>query len=137
MDYAKQIALERILAKQMLKMHPSEALGCAWEYFYAAPFKWRGRSCLLNLKTEMFTCTDLINFGYPRGTILHFTKENTIYGKSMDVDENENPYGERPIFYIGNFEINNHDFELSYEDLKKGKINFIPKKRAAFDISDY
>jgi hypothetical protein len=128
--YAKHIALERVLAKQMLKMHPSEANGCAWEYFNSAPFKWYGHSSKINKKTEIFVSTDLINFGYPRGTILHFTKDNTIYGTSTDFDENENIYGEKPIFYTGYFEINNHDFELSFDALEIGEIQFVPKKEA-------
>ena len=127
--YKKADTLERILAKKMLEMTPLEAEMCAWEYFYEAPFKWYGLSSCLNIKTEVFTCCKIINFGYPCGTILHFTKENTIYGKSTDVDELGNCYGEQPIFYIGHFKINNHDFELSYDDLKKGEIKFIPKKR--------
>jgi hypothetical protein len=132
MDYAKQVALERVLAKQMLKMHPSEALDCALDYYYSAPFKWHGHSSKINKKTEIFVCDNLINFGYPPNTILHFTNENTIYGSSTDKDENGITYGEEPIYYFGNFEIDNHDFELSFDELKNGKIQFVPKKEAAF-----
>ena len=130
MDYIKEIALERVLAKQMLKMHPSEATECAWEYFQAAPFKWYGDSSKLNIKTEVFKCCTLINFGYPLGTILHFTKANTIYGTSNDVDGNGIKYGEQPIFYTGHFDINNQDFELSFDALEIGEIQFVPKKKA-------
>ena len=34
---------------------------------------------------------------------------------------------------MGYFEIENHDFELSFDALQIGKIQFVPKKEAAFD----
>ena len=80
---------------------------------------WEGNSKLLNIKTEIFTCTDLINFGYLPKTILHFTHDDKIYGTSE-------LYGTDPIFYDGVFDINLHDFTLSQLWLKQGKIKFEP-----------
>jgi hypothetical protein len=128
MDITQHMALKYTLSKKMLTMDTAEAIKYAWNYFYRAPFKWYGHSSKLNIKTEVFTCSELFNFGYPSGTILHFTQENTIYGKSTDINENGKPYGNNPIYYWGNFEINNYDFELSFDALKIGEIQFIPKK---------
>jgi hypothetical protein len=132
-DYEKRaIALEHLLAKKMLSMDRREAIDVAWEYYFSAPFTWYGHSSKLNIKTELEILHDDIN-GFTEGTILHYTHNRDIYGTSTDLDEFGIPYGEQPIFYMGCFEINNHDFELSFEALEIGEIQFIPKKEAAFN----
>jgi len=128
----KEIALERILSRKMLEMPPPDAIKLAWEYFNISPFCWYGNSSKLNIKTEIFTCCEWINFGYEIGTILHFTQENTIYGTSTDLDTNGRPYGKKPIFYVGFFKIVRCDFELSFDALEIGEIQFIPKKEMQF-----
>ena len=132
--YEKKVCvLERLLAEQMLKIHPNDAIGIAWEYHSSVPFKWYGDSSKLNIYTEIEICCDGDRSGYPEGTILHYTHDRQIYGTSKDLDKDGKPYGEHPMFYMGNFEIENHDFELSFDALQNGKIQFVPKKEAAFD----
>jgi hypothetical protein len=131
----KKNALEDILSKLMLKMHKNEAIDYAWDYFYKAPYTWKGHSSKLNIKTTLeiyykILPTDTL---YEEGTILHYTHTGSIYGTSTDKDENGIPYGEQPIFYYGSFEIDNYNFELCFDTLTKGRIEFVPKKEAAFN----
>jgi len=112
--------METILAKALLELDKSKAEELAWEYFKLYPTKWRGNSKQLNKKTELFTCCSLINFGYPPGTILHFTQEDIIHGTS-------DMFGNEPVFYESTFDITREKFTLSYYQLKQGKIRFEPK----------
>jgi hypothetical protein len=132
----KAIALERLLTELMLNMHPDDAIGIAWEYHNTHPFKWYGDSSKLNIYTELENCYDGDGSGYPEGTILHYTHDRQIYGTSKDLDPSGKPYGEQPMFYMGYFEIDNHDFELSFLALQFGKIQFVPKKEAGFEYNN-
>lgn len=123
----KVIAGERILSELMLKMDKQEANAVAWEYFYKCPYTWNGNSAKLNIKTSP-------QFHEENGKtiVIHYTSKGELYCKSTDKDEHGNDVGEQPIFYYGRFEIDNHYFELSYERLKDGFIEFEPKKEASF-----
>jgi len=132
MNYEQVVPMERILAKKMLAMHPSEAIDAAWAYFYYEPFTWHGDSRRLNIKTELEILHEDIN-GFVADTVVHRRHDGTIYCTSTDLDEYGIPYGEDPLFYIGDFEINNHDFELNFDALEIGEIQFIPKKEAAYN----
>ena len=123
--------LEQMMAREMLKMHPNDALACAWEYFDAEPFTWYGCSDKLNLRTTIEYCDSDNWFGYPEGTVLHFTHIGEVYGTSETTNENGELFGIDPIVYYDHFLIDNHDFELSFEDLERGKILFIPKMQAS------
>jgi hypothetical protein len=127
--------LERLLATEMMKMHPNEAIGYAWEYFNSCPFTWYGHSSYLNQRTMIQICGDE-TIGYPIGTVLHLTHDGDIYGTSESIDENGNIFGENPIFYYGHFEIDNHKFNLLFEELKNGKILFVPKPEASVIYQD-
>jgi hypothetical protein len=116
--------LESILAKKLLTMTKKDAENIAWEYFYNAPVCWSGHSSILNKRTIIHVCG--INESYPEGTILHYTQSYTFYGKSTDKDEFGRELGEEPIFYYGEFYIDDN-FQLSFEELKNEKIKFIPK----------
>jgi hypothetical protein len=113
---------EKLLANALLDLNTYKANDIAWEYYIHSnfPMTWIGNSKRLNIKTELFTCCTLIDFGYPQGTILHFTHDNKIYGTSE-------LYGTEPVFYDGEFKLNLHDFTLSITELKQGKIRFEPK----------
>jgi hypothetical protein len=125
--------LESKLANEMLKMSKLDAIRNAWEYFNVEPHTWYGHSSTLNKKTIVHMCFDEDGLGYSEGTILHMTENYDIYGTSEFRQENGDKFGSNPIFYYGNFPINTHDFELSFEDLTHGKIIFKPKKEAAFN----
>jgi hypothetical protein len=125
------IVLERLLARAMLQMHPNEATGYAWQYLYDNPFTWYGNSDNLNKRTTVQVCESENWFGYPEGTILHLTHTGEVYGTSESIQENGDLFGEEPIFYYADFEIDNHDFELSFDQLREGKILFVPKIEAS------
>jgi hypothetical protein len=113
--------VEPLLAKALLELDNVKAENIAWEYFDKYPSTWEGNSKYLNKKTEIFICGDLINFGYLPGTILHFRHDDTIHGTSE-------MFGNEPVFYNYVFNINKINFQLSYNELKQGKIKFEPKK---------
>ena len=125
--------LESKLANVMLKMSKLDAIRYAWEYFNIEPYTWYGHSSKLNKKTIIHLCFHEDGLGYSEGTILHMTENYDVYGTSEYRQENGDTFGSKPIFYYGNFKIDNHDFELSIEDLNHGKIIFKPKKEVAFD----
>ena len=125
------IILERLLARAMLNMSPMERDGYAWQYLYANPFIWHGNSSCLNLRTTIQICQAKNWYGYPEGTILHLTHNGSVYGTSETIQDNGDLIGEEPIFYNADFEIDNHNFELSYDELQEGRIRFIPKKEAS------
>ena len=127
----RAIVLERLLAREMLKMTPHEAHGYAWHYFYAQPFTWYGNSSYLNLCTNIEICQANNWYGYPEGTILHLTHNGAIYGTSESRKENGDLFGAKPIFYNADFEIDNQDFELSYDQLHEGRIRFTPRIEAS------
>ena len=145
----KVISGERILSELMLKMNKSDAIGFAWEYFYMSPYTWKGNSSNLNIKTITETCQE-----NGKAIVLHYTHALTkrevinrdatnrevtnrdainpikgeLYCKSTDKDEFGNEVGEEPIFYYGRFDIDKNNFELSFDRLKEGFIEFEPKK---------
>jgi len=122
-----------IISNLFLKMYPNDAIRFAWDYFYKAPYRWNGHSSKLNLKTRLGIYYEEDGNEYPEGTILHYTDEDTIYGTSTDKDKDGIELGEQPIFYYGSFEIDNFNFELCFDTLKEGRIEFIPRKDASFD----
>ena len=128
--------LIRLLAHQMLKMSPEEAIAIAWEYFNAEPFTWRGNSFHLNRRTTVVTCLADNEFGYPEGTILHFTHTGKFYGTNDTINDDGELLGSEPVFYRGNFEIDNFNFELSFKDLEHGVILFTPRFEASADYYD-
>ena len=121
---------ETTLAIKMLSMHPNDALGEAWEYLYKNPWKWSGDSRLLNIKSTIDNYNDIYEYtndkGLVNGELVHFNHEMEILGTIKDL-------GHYPIYYHGSFEIENHDFELCFEELKNHKIVFKPKKECAPD----
>jgi hypothetical protein len=127
----RAIVLERLLANEMLKMHPSDALGCAWEYFYAEPFTWYGYSEKLNQRTIVEYCYYDNHFGYPAGTVLHLTHNGEVYGTSETIQENGELFGTNPMFYYDHFPIDTQNFDLSFDQLREGKIRFVPKIEAS------
>ena len=68
---------------------------------------------------------ELANEGLVNGDPVHFNQQLDILGTIKDL-------GYYPIFYYGSFEIDNHDFELCFEELKNHKIVFKPKKECAY-----
>jgi hypothetical protein len=123
---------ERILSKLMLKMDKRIAINVAWEYFNQSPYMWKGHSSKLNIKTTVRTY-DEEDGQYPVGTILHYIQDGkTVYCKSTDINELGIEVGEQPIFYYGSFEIDNHNFELCFDRLKEGVIEFKPKQEASY-----
>ena len=125
---------EEILASKMLTMHPSEAIDAAWYYFQKRPWRWTGDSLLLNITSTIGNYDDiyeypnekeLANEGLVNGDPVHFNQQLDILGTIKDL-------GHYPIFYYGSFEIDNHDFELCFEELKNHKIVFKPKKECAY-----
>jgi len=125
---------EEILASKMLTMHPSEAIDAAWYYFQKRPWRWTGDSLLLNITSTIGNYDDiyeypnekeLANEGLVNGDPVHFNQQLDILGTIKDL-------GYYPIFYYGSFEIDNHDFELCFEELKNHKIVFKPKKECAY-----
>ena len=133
---------ERILSKLMLKMDKKMAISVAWEYFYMSPYMWKGYSSKLNIRTRVGTYQEdspvpiglyeTVGQVGPIGTVIHYTHQNTVYCKSTDINELGTEFGEQPIFYYGSFEINNHDFELCFDRLKEGFIEFKPKQEASY-----
>ena len=133
---------ERILSKLMLKMDKRIAINVAWEYFNQSPYMWNGHSSKLNIKTTVRTY-DEEDGQYPVGTVVHYIQDGktaycktayckTVYCKSTDINELGIEVGEQPIFYYGSFEINNHNFELCFDRLKEGFIEFKPKQDASY-----
>ena len=125
---------EEMLATKMLTMHPSEAIDAAWYYFQKRPWRWTGDSLLLNITSTIGNYDDiyeypnekeLANEGLVNGDPVHFNQQLDILGTIKDL-------GHYPIFYYGSFEIDNHNFELCFEELKKHKIVFKPKKNCAY-----
>ena len=127
----KASSSERLLSTLMLNMHKSEAIGVAWHFFYKAPYMWKGHSSKLNIKTRLENYYE-DDGKFPIDTVLHYTQDGKIYCKSTDKDKDGNEYGEQPIFYWGEFEIDNHDFELCFDRLKEGVIEFKPKQEASY-----
>ena len=125
---------ETNLARKMLTMHPSEAIDAAWYYFQKRPWRWTGDSLLLNITSTIGNYDDiyeypnekeLANEGLVNGDPVHFNQQLDILGTIKVL-------GHYPIFYYGSFEIDNHDFELCFEELKNHKIVFNPKKECAY-----
>jgi hypothetical protein len=135
MSAYQTMTLERMMTREMLKMHPDEAIRNAWEYFYSDPFPWYGNSFRLNRPTTVRVCPANDTSGYPEGTILHFTHTGEIYGTSETIMDDE-LLGTEPVFYYGYFEIDNHDFELSFVELHNGRIMFTPKPEASAAYHD-
>ena len=129
-NLTKETMNESSVARQMLLMHPTDAIGAAWEYFYKTPWHWVGDSHLLNIKSTIDIYDDIYDYNLDKeienGTLLHFNQELYILGSVKDL-------GDHPIFYHGSFEINNHDFELCFKELNNDKIVFKPKKECAHD----
>ena len=133
----KVITGERILSELMLKMNKRDAIGLAWEYFYMSPYTWKGNSSKLNITTIPESCKE-----NGKQIVLHYTHaannpynpiKGELYCKSTDKDEFGNEVGEQPIFYYGRFEIDKNNFELSFERLKEGFIEFEPKNDASYE----
>jgi hypothetical protein len=135
MSTYQTMTLERMMAREMLKMHPRDAIANAWEYFNSDPFPWYGNSFHLNRPTTVMVCPANDTSGYPEGTVLHFTHTWEIYGTSETIKDDE-LLGTEPVFYYGYFEIDNHDFELSFKELHNGRIMFTPKEEASAAYHD-
>jgi hypothetical protein len=109
---------EAIIASKMLNMHMRQALTIAWEYFYKAPYKWKGNSSFVDKKTIVEYNENM--------EWAHYKEDGTFYALCTDKDINGQEYGILPIYYDGEFEINKFDFEVCFKSLHLGKIIFKP-----------